>query len=140
MVVAGGSGVPIGVHLASATPGEATLAEATLRTVRVPRPGPGRPKTNPPRVIADRAYDSLRLREALARRGIDLIAPHLRTRKHKVQDGRKLRRYRRRWIIERTNSWINTSYRRLTCRWDTSLTVFSGFLHIALMLICLRRL
>jgi len=62
------------------------------------------------------------------------------SRRNRYQDGRKLRRYKRRWIIELTNSWINTSYRRLTCRWDTSLTVFAGFVHIALMLICLRRL
>jgi len=80
------------------------------------------------------------LRERLRRRGIELIAPHRSNRvAPPTQDGRKLRRYRRRWIIERTNSWLNTSCRRLTTRWERSLTAFLGFLHVAIIMICLRR-
>lgn len=89
--------------------------------------------------MADKAYDSRALRERLAKRGVDLIAPHQKGRR-KLQDGRKLRRYRRRWIIERTNAWINTNFRRLTCRWENLLTQFLGFLHVGIILICLRRL
>jgi transposase len=79
------------------------------------------------------------LRERLKKRRIDLIAPHIRNHK-KTQDGRKLRRYKRRWIIERTNAWINTACRRLTTRLERSLTVFSGFILVAIIMICLRRL
>jgi hypothetical protein len=54
------------------------------------------------RVIADRAYDSDPLRARLAARGIELIAPHRWNRsKPRQQDGRALRRYRRRWKVER---------------------------------------
>ena len=57
MVLVDGQGLPLGVRLESASPGEARLAEATLAEVRVPR-RKGRPRQKPKRVIADRAYDS----------------------------------------------------------------------------------
>ena len=74
MVLVDGGGLPLGVRLESASPGEVTLAEATLAEVKVPRPK-GRPRSKPKRVIADRAYDSDPLRERLKKRGIDLIVP-----------------------------------------------------------------
>jgi len=67
MVLVDGQGLPLGVRLESASPGEATLAEATLQEVRVPR-RKGRPRQKPKRVIADRAYDSDPLRERLKKR------------------------------------------------------------------------
>ncbi len=138
MAVAGGTGVPISILAAPANPHESTLAERTLRGVRIPRPGRGRPRSKPPRLISDRTYDRGPLRERFRQRGIDLIAPHISGRA-KTQDGRKLRRYRCLWIIERTNSWWNTSCRRPTTRWDRSLTAFLGFLPVAILMICLRR-
>ncbi len=90
-------------------------------------------------MIADRGYDSDPLRERLARRGIELIAPHrLNRSKPPTQDGRALRRYRRRWIVERTIAWLG-NYRRLTTRWDRSLTIYQAFFHIACFMIVLRR-
>ena len=91
-------------------------------------------------MIADKAYNGHQLRKRLHRRGIDLITPDRSNAVHKMQDGRKLRRYKRRYIIERTNAWINTIYRRLTVRWDRSLTIWSGFVHIALMMICIKQM
>ncbi len=98
----------------SASPGEVKLAEATLAEVKVPRPR-GRPRQKPKRVIADRSYDSDPLRERLGKRGIERIAPYRQNNKlRKQEDGRKLRRYKRRWIIERTNAWLG-QFRRLLC-------------------------
>ena len=76
----------------------------TLASIRVGRRHrPGRPRQKPARVIADRGYDSNPLRKQLARRGIELIVPHRRNRrKPPPQDGRALRRYKRRWTVERT--------------------------------------
>jgi transposase len=126
------------VLLSPANRAESQLAEETLAQVAVPRVGPGRPKQNPTRIIADRGYDSRKLWERLKRRGIELIAPHIKTRKHRYQDGRKLRRYRRRWIIERTNAWIH-NFRRLVTRYDNKIENYRGFLHAACMLIALRQ-
>ena len=138
VVLADGQGIPLGVLLASATPNEVTLAEATLAAVRVPRRGRGRPRMRPERIIADRGYDSDPLRRRLRRRGIELIVPYRCNNRNKpYQDGRKLRRYRRRWKIERTFAWFS-NFRRLQVRQDRILSVFQGFCHIACLLITLR--
>ena len=90
-------------------------------------------------MIGDRGYDSDPLRGRLARRKIELIAPHRRgRRKPPTQEARSLRRYRRRWIVERTFAWLG-NYRRLTVRWDRSLTIYGAFFHIACFMIVLRR-
>jgi len=64
-----------GVRLESASPGEATLAEATLAEVPCAATK-SRPRQKPKRVIADRGYDSDPLRERFKKRGIDLIVPY----------------------------------------------------------------
>ncbi len=88
-------------RLDSASPAEVRLLETTLKQIAAPRVGRGRPRMKPERVIADRAYDSDPLRTRLKRRGIELICPHRKNRvKPKTQDGRKLRRYTRRWKID----------------------------------------
>jgi len=135
MVLADGKGIPLGVLSASASPHEVTLAEPTLQKVRVPRRHRGRPRMRPERIIADRAYDSDPLRRRWQRRGIELIVPYRRwKRQQPFYDGRKLRRYRRRWKIERTISWLG-NFRRLQTRHDRILSVFSGFCHLTCLLI-----
>jgi transposase len=138
MVLVDGGGLPLGVRLESASQGEVTLAEATLAEVKVPR-AKGRPRTKPKRVIADRAYDSDPLRERLAKRGIDLIVPYRKNSKHRrYEDGRKLRRYKRRWIIERTNAWLG-QFRRLLVRHEHLLATCRAFFYLACLWITLRR-
>ena len=140
MVVVDGQGIPIGNYLDSASPAEVTLLEKTIDQIAVPRKGRGRPRKNPKRIIADKAYDSDPLRRRLKRRGIELICPYRKNRgKRRYHDGRKLRRYRRRWKVERTFAWLG-NYRRLVVRWDRSLTIYSGFFHVACLMITLRQL
>ena len=138
MVLVDGQGLPLGVRLESASPGEATLAEATLKEVRVPQPK-GRPRQKPVRIIADRGYDSDPLRERFKRRGIDLIVPYRKNNKRKrYEDGRKLRRYKRRWIVERTNSWLG-QFRRLLVRHEHLPSTYYAFFYLACLWITLRR-
>jgi len=140
VVVVDGSGVPIGAQLASAQISEYRLAESTLDTVRVPRPGRGRPRSRLHRVIADRGYDSDPLRRRMMERGTELIAPYRsNVRNRQFEDKRKLRRYRRRWKIERTNAWLQ-NFRRIQVRYDRILSIFQGFFHFACLLITLRHL
>jgi transposase len=139
MVVADGAGIPLAVQLASASPHEVTLIESTLQQIRIPRPGPGRPRTRPRRLIYDKAADSDPLRKRLAQRGIDLVSPNRSNKKVKTQDGRKLRRYKRRWKIERTISWVG-GFRRLIIRHDRLPTMYMAFVHLACVLITFRNL
>jgi transposase len=140
VVVVDGQGVPIGAQLAPANLSEFRLAESTLARVRVPRRGRGRPRKRLRRVIADKGYDSDPLRQRLRDRGTELIAPYLSTRKkRRFEDKRKLRRYRRRWKVERTNAWLQ-NFRRIQVRYDRILSVYQGFFHCACLIITLRHL
>ena len=140
MVVVDGQGVPLGMQLYSASPNEVRLAEETLASIHVTRRGcGGRARQKPQRVIADRAYDSDPLRQRLAARSIELIAPHRWNRsKPRTQDGRALRRYQRRWKVERTLAWLG-NFRRLVVRYDRLITIYQAFFHIACFMIVLRR-
>ena len=138
MVLVDGQGLPLGVRLESASPAEVTLAEATLKEVRVPRPK-GRPRQKPKRIIADAGYDSDPLRERLKKRAIELIAPYRKNNKRKrYYDGRKMRRYKRRWIVERTNAWLG-QFRRLLVRHEHLLSTYYAFFYLACFIITLRR-
>jgi len=140
MVLVDGEGTPLGVHLDSASPSEIRLLAQTLDNIAVGRTHrAGRPRKRPERLILDRGYDSNRLRKELLRRGIEPIIP--RTRRHPNathQDRRRLRRYRRRWVVERTIAWLQ-NFRRLFVRYERLLTMFAGFLHMACALLTLRR-
>jgi len=130
MVVVDGQGLPLGSQLASASPAEVTLAEATLDAIQA--------GGQPERVIADRAYDSGPFRQALAEHGMELICPHRTNRKRtNTQDGRKLRRYRKRWKIERTFVWLG-NFHRLVIRYERHPLMYAAFFHLACCLILLR--
>jgi transposase len=115
--------VPLGIHLDRAWPAEVTLVQRKLQEVRVPRRGPGRPRSRRKRLIAHRAYDSDTLRQRVVKRGIRLICPHRKNRrKPPTQDGRPLRRYRPRWKLERTFPWLG-NMRPLVVRYKRSLSI-----------------
>ncbi len=131
MVIADRAGLPIAAGIASASPHEVTLAEETLDN--------GFLAHAPDRLIGDRAYDSdpldARLREE---RGVELICPHKRNRKRPpTQDGRPLRRYRKRWKVERLFAWLQ-NYRRLITRHERYADNFLGFVHLGCICILLR--
>ena len=94
----------------------------------------------PSRLIYDKAADCDTLRDRLAEREIDLISPHRKNRvRRKKQDGRKLRRYRRRWKIERTVSWLH-DFRRLLVRHEFYSSIYHGFAKLACLVMTVRRL
>ena len=110
MALADRSGDPLAVCAASASPHEVTLVEELLAATFV--------RERPKRLVGDRAYDSDPLDAALREKGIEMIAPHRRNRrKPKTQDGRKVRRYKRRWKIERLFAWLG-NFRRLVVRYE----------------------
>ena len=131
MAIVDRQGLPVAVHVESATPHEVQLVHATLADRFV--------RQLPKRLIGDNAYESDRLDAELARRGVELIAPHRKTRKQRTQDGRPLRRYRRRWKVERLFAWLQ-NFRRIVVRYERVAENFLGMLHLACSLILLRGL
>jgi transposase len=93
----------------------------------------------PARLIGDRAYDSDPLDRRLKRDyGIELIAPN-RENRSQTQDGRKLRRHKRRWCVERLFAWLQW-FRRLVKRYEYHIENFLGMVHLGCMRIMLRYL
>ncbi|HEY2544852.1 MAG TPA: IS5 family transposase [Candidatus Acidoferrum sp.] len=133
MAIADGHGLPLSVHVASASPHETKLVEATLdrRFLR----------ETPERMIGDRAYDSDPLDQHIQQHyGVQLIAPHKSVRvAPATQDGRRLRRYRRRWKIERLFAWLH-NFRRTVIRWEYYPENFLGMVQLACAVILLRHL
>jgi transposase len=124
----------------AASPAEVTLLERTLDSVKVKRRrGKRRRAHKPERLIADRGYDSNGARALLVSREIEPIIPRRQNNRVAThQDGRKLRRYKRRWIIERTNSWLQ-NFRRLVARYERSSKNFEALVHLACALITLKK-
>lgn len=85
----------------------------------------------PERVIGDKAYDSDALDQEMADCGVEMIAAHRRNRtKPKTQDGRMLRRAKRRWKVERFFSWLQ-NFRRLVVRYERKSANLFGFVLLA---------
>jgi transposase len=137
MVLADGAGTPLGIHVEKASPAEVKLLESTLKNGRIGDRSAKRRK--PKRLMADRGYDSNAARALLVKRDIEPIIPaRSNNRVATHQDGRKLRRYKHRWIIERTNAWLQ-NFRRLAVRYERSAKNFTALVHLACALITLKR-
>ena len=92
----------------------------------------------PEHLIGDKAYDSDPLDARLAEQGIELIAPHRANRKKpKTQDGRPLRRYKRRWKVERLFAWLQ-NFRRILVRHEYPAENYLGFVQLGCTIILLR--
>jgi transposase len=91
----------------------------------------------PEKLIGDKAYDSDSLDECLARKGVEMIAPHRTNRKTRTQDGRKLRRYKRRWKVERFFAWL-FNYRRCVVRYENKDQNFRAIVLLASTMILLK--
>lgn len=109
------------------------LVKQTVQSVVVPRPRPT--KKRPQGMCLDKGYDYAEVREMVREFG---FTAHIRARGEEVQ---ALKRYvgakARRWVVERTHSWMNR-FRRILIRWDKSADNYLAFLHFACALIAFR--
>jgi transposase len=129
-IVVDARGLPLALAAAGANVSEPDLLVPALDALPVPIP-PGTP------VIADKGHDADWLRDDLEAGGFVPVIPHRRNRtKPSRNDGRRLRRYRHRWLVERTNAWLHC-YRALAVRWAYYpwmyvALVYLSFIHLAL--------
>ena len=131
-IVVEASGLPLGMAVAAADVSENELLMPALDDVPVELPQ-GIP------VIADKGHDSDALRDDLEEAGFQPIIPHRRNRvRPSRNDGRRLRRYRHRWVIERTNAWLHC-YRGLATRWARYTFMYVGLVYLAFIHMALQR-
>jgi transposase len=131
MAIVDRHGMPLAVSTHAANHHEVTLVQLSFDFYMI--------EAKPENLIGDRAYDSEMLDEELRQDGIEMIAPHKRNRvKPRTQDGRRLRRYERRWLVERFFAWIQWQ-RRLLVRWEYYAENFLGFVQLATTAILIKK-
>lgn len=119
-------GVPLGVVVSGANTHDIRLLKATLDSVPIHRPQPTPYRHQ--HVCLDKGYDSKDVRQFLKRRH---YRPHVKSRGQEESQRKKNKRFKaRRWVVERTHSWINR-FRRLLIRWEKKSDNYLAMLHFA---------
>jgi len=122
-ILTDGNGIPLAVAIDGANRNDCKLLAATLDGVAVARPDPGAAAQH---LCLDKGYDYGFVREEAQARGYE---HHIRTRGEERAephpDGKA-----RRWVVERTHSWINRS-RRLLVRWEKKAANYLAFVQLA---------
>ncbi|MDN3297606.1 IS5 family transposase [Streptomyces ficellus] len=134
---------PLGIHVTAGQAGDAPAFEAVMARIRIPRSGPGRPRTRPTTVLADRAYSSRAIRGHLRRRGIRAVIPQPADQiGHRLRRGRAggrppsfdAEKYKERNAVERCIARLK-QWRGLVLRTDKLAIAYQAALHVASILI-----
>lgn len=131
MLMIDGEGTPLSIDVAGANQAEVKLIEPLVEKRTL--------EQKPKRLMYDRAADCDPLRTRLATQQIELICHHRSNRrKPPTQDGRKARRLKRRYRVERSISWLLNN-RRLVVRYEHYDHLFLGFAMLACVIQLLYR-
>jgi putative transposase len=132
-VLTEGQGIPLGVAVDGANRHDMKLVEATLEAILLKRPEPT--AMWPQHLCLDQGYDYDAVRETLEAWG---YTAHIRRRGAEIQAKRDIPGYRaRRWVVERTHSWMNR-FRRVLIRWEKKVENYLALLHFACAWITFR--
>ena len=124
--LAEGGGVPIGLAVEGANRNDFKMVRETIESIPVKRPAPT--PAMPQGMCLDKGYDYDEVRDLLAEFG---FTAHIRARGEEAKALQQDAGFRaRRWVVERTHSWMNR-FRRVLIRWDKKVCNYLGFLHLA---------
>jgi len=127
------AGVPIGVAIDGANRNDHKMFQATLDSIPLKRPKPT--KTKAQGMCLDKGYDYDEVRDLASEFQYTL---HLRTRGEEAQAIKHEAGFKaRRWVVERTHSWMNR-FRRILIRWEKKPENYLALLHFVCALITLR--
>jgi transposase len=128
-----GHGIPIGLAVDGANRHDMKLVRATVTNLVVDRPQPT--PEEPQHLCLDAGYDYDEVRQIVAEFG---FTAHIRSRQQEATAIKQEADKRaRRWVVERTHSWMNR-FRRILVRWDKKVANYIAFLHFACALIAFR--
>ena len=121
-----GNGIPIAVTVDGANRHDMKMAPVTLQSIVIGRPEPT--ARSPQHMCLDKAYDFPEIYELLEEYG---YTAQIRSRGEEYDDKMNIPGYRaRRWVVERTHSWMNR-FRRLLIRWEKKEESYIAMLHFA---------
>lgn len=125
----------MGLAVEGANRNDMKLARETLASIPVERP---RPTPEAPQGLClDKGYDYDEVREIVAEFG---FTAHIKARGEEAQElKRKARAKARRWVVERTHSWMNR-YRGVLIRWSKKAENYIALLHMSFAFIIYRRM
>lgn len=125
--------MPIGLAVEGANRHDMRLVEPTLKSIPVARPQPTRKA--PQGLCLDKGYDYDEVRELVRQFG---YTAHIRARGEEAQAIKRQAGFKaRRWVVERTHSWMNR-FRRILIRWEKRPENYLGVLHVVCACITLR--
>jgi putative transposase len=128
-----GHGIPLAVVVDGANRHDMKLVDATLEALMVKRPEPT--ARQPQHLCLDKGYDYEAVRDTLEAWS---YTAHIRHRGEERQAKYEIPGYRaRRWVVERTHSWMNR-FRRLLIRWEKKGENYLALLHFACAWITFR--
>ena len=132
-VLTDGHGVPIGLAVEGANRHDMKMVRDTLESIIVERPKPTKKKKQ--HMCLDKGYDYDEVRDIVKEFG---FTAHIRSRGEEAKEIKQEAGKRaRRWVVERTHSWLNR-FRRILIRWDKKPETYIAFLHFACALIAFR--
>ena len=127
-----GNGIPLAVGIDGANTHDMRLVEETLNSIPIDRPDPDQVEQN---MCMDKGYDYEDVRQTIEDYG---YTAHIKTRGEEEQERQSIPNYRaRRWVVERTHSWMNR-FRRLLVRWEKKVNNYRQLLHLACAYITLN--
>jgi putative transposase len=128
-----GQGVPVGLAVEGANRHDMKLVRNTIESLVVERPDPS--PEQPQGMCLDKGYDFQEVRDILAEFG---FTAHIRSRGEEAKElAQEAGQRARRWVVERTHSWMNR-FRRILIRWEKKPENYLAFLHFACALIAFR--
>jgi len=126
-------GVPVGLAVDGANRTDMKLVEATLESIPVERPEPT--EEEPQGMCMDKGYDYKDVRDTVEEFG---FTAHIKARGEEAQEIKRKARYKaRRWVVERTHSWLNR-FRGILIRWSKKPQNYIAMLHFAFAIIAYR--
>lgn len=127
------AGIPVSVAVEGANRHDMKMARETFENIQAERPKPTKKK--PQGMCLDKGYDYDDIRELVKEFG---FTAHIRPRGEEAKAIKKKAGFKaRRWVVERTHSWLNR-FRGILIRWEKKPETYIAMLHLACGIITWR--
>ena len=128
-------GIPLGLAVDGANRHDMKLVQQTLESIPQDAERPRPTAAAPQGLCLDKGYDYDEVRALVAEFG---FTAHIRARGEEAVAIKQEAGFRtRRWVVERTHSWMNR-FRRVLIRWEKLAKTYLAFLHLACAIITWR--
>jgi putative transposase len=129
------NGIPVGLAVDGANRPDHQLVGETIASIPVQRPAPT--AQEPQGLCLDNGYNYAEPKEIVEEFG---FTAHLPQAKEEAQAAKRRARHKaRRWVVERTHSWLNR-FRGILIRWNKKPENYVAMLHFAFAIITYRSL